>query len=155
MIPIFIVLFILFFICFAFLVFKILKKQLSRVFTENYATLKQKYSTPLYTWRFLSGHLTTKSPLFFWLRSMLKIDVYPDILIVSSLGQGVCLRYDKYKFQQKRLLLNCLVIENLPVHKKHGFSPIIGPIDFGEFTTLNILLSDNKIDTILKLAQSK
>ncbi len=149
------ILFVLFFMCFMFFIFKLLNTQLSCVFTENYAILKQKYPLPLHSWRFLSGCLTTKSIFCFWFRGMLKVDVYPDMLVVSSMGQGVCLPYDKYVFHKKQLLFNDLVIENLPVHKKNGFFPITGPIDFGEFTTLKISLSASKIDTILKLAQNK
>ena len=152
---IFFVLFILFFVCFMYFIFKLLNTQLSRVFTENYAVLKQQYPFPIHSWKFLSGCLTTKSIFCFWFRGMLKVDVYPDMLIVSSMGQGVCLRYDKYTFHKKQLLFNDLVIENLPVHKKNSFSPVIGPIDFGKFTTLKISLSAKKIDTILKLAQDK
>ncbi len=149
--PIFIILFILFFVCFMFLIFKLLKTQLSHVFTEDYDELKQKYPSPLHTWMFLSGYLTTKSIFFgFRFQGLLKVDVYPDMLIVSSMGQGICLHYDKYLPIKEEVPY--LVIENLPVNKKNSFSPFIGPMDFGEFTTLKIGLSAEKIDTILKLA---
>ena len=152
---IFIILFILFFACFAFFIFKFLKMQLSRVFTENYAILKQKYPSPLHTWRFLSGCLTTKSIFCFLFRGMLKVDVYSDMIIVSSMGQGICLRYDKYEFRQERLLLNRLEIDKLPVIRSNNNIPFIGLIDFGKFTTLKIGLSVKKIDIILKLLQNK
>ena len=151
--PIFIILFILFFACFAFFIFKLLKRQLSRVFTEDYSLLKQKYPSPLHTWKFVSGYLTTKSIFCFWFRGMLKVDVYSDMIIVSSMGQGICLRYDKYSFLREKI--SYLVIGNLPVLKKSNFIPFIELIDFGEVTDLKILLSAEEIDTILKLAQNK
>ncbi len=147
---IFIVLFVLFFICFAIFVITIIKKQISRIFTEKYSELKQKYSSPLYTWGGLSGSLSTKyNMLPFIFRGMLKIDVYEKMLIISAIGQGLCVPYAKYALKQKKVLMSYLIIENLPVYGKRGISPI----DFKETTTLEINLSTDKIDTILKLAQ--
>ena len=150
---IYIVLFLLFFVGFAIFVFTMLKRQLSRVFTENYTELKQRFSKPLYTWRFLSGFLNTKSIMPFWFRGMLKIDVYSDMLIVSAVGQGLCIGYNQYILKQKReLFMNCLVIEDLPVQNKSTF--FWGPIDFGKTTYLQIGLSEKKIDIIMDLVRN-
>ena len=147
---IFIALFVLFFICFTVFVITTIKKQVSRIFTEDYSELKQKYPSPLYTWGVLSGSLSTKCNMLpFIFRGLLKIDVYEKMLIISAIGQGLCVPYAKYALKQKKALMSYLVIENLPVYGKRGISPI----DFKQTSTLKINLSADKIDTILKLAQ--
>ena len=146
--------FMLFFACFLIFILVMIKKHLSRVFTEKYSVLKQQYPSPLYTWGGLSGSLSTKWIFPFIFRGMLKIDVYEKMIIVSSIGQSICLPYDKYIFTQKQQMsLNNLIIENLPVYDKRKYFPFLGPIDFSETTTLRITLTKNKINTILSLAQ--
>ncbi|MBP5404043.1 MAG: hypothetical protein J6Y17_03010 [Elusimicrobiaceae bacterium] len=153
---IFLILFVSFAVCFAIFVLKVIKAQIARVFTENYAKLKQIYPTPLHTWGGLTGSLSTKWITNLQFRGTLKIDVYADMLIVSAMGQGLCLRYDQYVFKQKQVLfLHYLVVENLPVQGKSSTAAFTGPIDFGQLTTLQVLLSVKKIDTIIKLAQDK
>lgn len=147
---IFIALFVLFFICFAIFVITFIKKQISRVFTEKYSELKQKYPSPLHTWGGLSGSLSSKYNMFPWIiRGLLKIDVYERMLIISTMGQGLCVPYAKYALKRKKELMNYLLIENLPVYGKSDISLI----DFKKTSTLEIILSADKINIILKLAQ--
>ncbi len=127
---------------------KMIRMEVSRVFTENYKELRQIYSKPLKTWRFLTGFLSTKGVSPFLFKGTLKVDVYLDMLIVSAIGQGICLHYGQYVFKQKRILFsNYLIVENLPVQERGN--NILG---FGKFSTLKISLSAKKIDMILKLA---
>ena len=149
------VLVVAFVVWFALFVLKMLKAQIASVFTENYAELKRIYPIPLHTWKGLTGSLSTQSLIAFQFKKTLKIDVYADMLIVSAMGQGLCLHYDQCVFKQKQvLLLRYLIIENLPVQgsSRKGFT---GLIDFGHLTTLQVLLSASQIDTIVKLAQGK
>ena len=133
-----------------------LKAQVARVFTQDYKELKRLYPAALHTWGGLTGSLSTKWITNFQLKRTLKIDVYADMLIVSAMGQGLCLRYDQYVFKQKQvLLLNYLIIENLPVQAKTNTDSFAGPTDFAPLTTLQVLLPAQKIDTIVKLSQDK
>ena len=150
---VYIMLFFLFFVSFAIFVFKLIKIQLSRVFTENYTDIKRRLPKPLYTWRFLSGYLSTKSIIPFRFKGILKIDVYSNMLIVSAMGKGLCIAYDQYVFKQKReLFINCLIIEDLPVQNKSTFFK--GPIDFGKTSNLQIGLSEKNTNIIMNLVQS-
>jgi len=151
---VFIILFLSFAIWFATFVLKTLKAQISRVFTHDYKELKQTYPTPLYTWGGLTGSLSTKWITNFQFRRTLKLDVYEDMFIVSALGKGLCVRYDQCIFKRKQVLfLHYLVVENLPVQGKSSSPAFTGPTDFGQLTNLQILLSSNKMNIILKLAQ--
>lgn len=129
--------FLLVIIGFVFLYFIIAKTFLP----DKYSELKQKYPCPLHSYSWLLGYF--KFELFFQMWP-LKIDVYEKMIIVSALGQGVCLPYDKYIFEHKKFLYYpYLVVKTLP--------------EFGEYqeeteTILKIALSVDEINTILSLA---
>ena len=131
------------------------RKQLSRVFTQNYKELRKIYPTPLYTWRFLSGDLCTKrwyNNLTF--KASLKLDVYNDMLIVSEYGKGLCLRYDQCVLKHTQaFLFHDLVFKNLPVQEQSTSSAFIGRIDLGHRVDLRVCLSEKKLNIILKQAQ--
>jgi len=153
---VFIILFLSFGVWFATFILKMLRAQISRVFTQNYKELKQIYSSPLYTWGGLTGYLSNKGARPFKFTRTLTLDVYPDMLIVSAMGQGLCLRYDQWIFKQKQELFGLyLVIENLPIQGKSNCNGFYGPMDFNQLTTLQVCLSAQKIDIIVKLSQNK
>ncbi len=133
----------LFIIGFVFLFF-IITKKVSSVLPEKYSLLKQQYPNPLYSYGWLSGRIKLGLvPLNF--QGLLKIDVYEKMVIVSSLGQGLCLPYDKYIFEQKQFLFyHYLIVKTLSESGGYQEKPK---------TILEIKLSSNKINTILSLAQ--
>lgn len=143
-IPLFIIgcVFISFIIVFSF--FIIIKLSALIVLPEKYSELKQKYPYPLHGYSCLSGSLKFGLiPLYF--RGFLKIDVYEKMIIVSSMGQGLCLPYDKYIFEQRQILFyHALVVKTLSEDDK-GYKQKSKSI-------LEIHLSQDKIDTILHLA---
>lgn len=78
-------------------------------------------------------------------RGFLKIDVYEKMIIVSSVGQGLCLPYDKYIFEQRKFLFyHTLIVKTLSEDDK-GYKQKSRSI-------LEINLSQEKINTILQLA---
>lgn len=151
-----IALFLSLFIWFASLVLKVLKEQIARIFTQDYKELKQMYPAPLHAWGGLTGSLATRRIADFQLRGTLKLDVYKDMLIVSTLGKGLCLHYDTYVLKQKKALFgHYLVIENILVQNKSSGSFFVGVADFGSSTNLQILLPEDKRTILLKLAQKE
>lgn len=135
--------FILFFLCFWVFVLFIIRKIMSSVFTEKYSLLKQIYPYPLHSYGWLSGRF--KGMISVRFNGLLKIDVYENMIIVSSLGKGVCFPYNEYIFEHKQILFyNALVVKTLPKYDEDQEEPK---------TILEIKLSSNKINTILSLAQ--
>jgi len=143
-IPLFIIgcIFIPFIILFSF--FIIIKLSALVVLPEKYSELKQKYPYPLHSYGCLSGYLKFGlMPVRF--RGFLKIDVYEKMIIVSSVGQGLCLPYNKYIFEERQILFyHTLVVKTLSEDDK-GYKQKSRSI-------LEIHLSQDKIDTILHLA---
>ena len=145
------IIFVLLFFAF---IFYLLKMQISRVFTEKTSALRKKFPSPLKTFTGLTGSLSTKSIMDFRFKGLLSLEVHPEMIIVSSVGNAVCLRYGQYVFEKKNsMLASCLVIKDLPVQGEN-FVPFIGPLGFKDRTTLKIYLSSSAIDEILELAQS-
>lgn len=134
----------LFIIGFIFLFFIIIKTLPALVLPEKYSLLKQKYPYPLHSYILLSGCFKSGlMPVRF--RGFLKIDVYEKMIIVSSMGHGLCLPYDKYIFEQRKFLFyHTLVVKTLSEDDK-GYKQKSRSI-------LEIRLSQEKIDTILQLA---
>lgn len=142
-------------------VWSALKKQVTRVFPDNYSELSHKWGTQglLNKYRGLSGYLTTQTPervfpnMSFRFRGLLKLDVYESMLLVSALGQGVCIPYTQYSIKKEDGFISYLVIENLPVSQ--GADSVISgsSLDFDKTTTLKIMLPKKKIDFILSFVQ--
>ena len=135
----------LFIIGFIFLFFIIIKTLSALVLPEKYSELKQKYPYPLHSYGWLSGCFKSGLvPVRF--QGLLKIDVYENMIIASSLGQGVCLPYNEYIFEERQILFyHALVVKTLPEDDK-GYKQKSRSI-------LEIKLSSQKINTILSLAQ--
>ena len=129
--------------------FKWVRARIARVFTQNYEELKQLYPTPLYTWK-VWGVFFHSDP---WnidgypVRRIFKLDVYEDMLIVSTGRKGACLRYDQCVLKyEKALFGHWLDIEILPVQEKSEGAPS-GPTE-----NLRLDMSTDKINIILQLA---
>ena len=133
------------------IVFKIIQIKLSSVFIEKYSEIKKQHPAPLYTWRWLSGALG-KAPFNFRINNLLKVDVYPYMLIVSALGRAICLPYDRYVFKHEKILfINYLIVEELPLYDGGIFSSLRPS---GRTTELKIFISAKKIEKILALVRN-
>ena len=149
------IIFVIFVLLFFAFIFYLLKMQVSRVFTEKKSALRKMFPSPLKTFTGLTGSLSTKSIMDFRFKGLLSLEIHPEMIIVSSVGNAICLRYGQYVFERKKgLLTSCLVIKDLPV-QGGNFIPFIGPLGFKSKTTLKIYLSSSAIDEILELAQSR
>ncbi len=137
-------------------IFYTFKSQVACVFTEKYSQLRKIYPTPLYTWRHLSISLKTEGFADFNIRGYVKGEVYSDQLILSVMGQGLCLPFDRLKFQQGRILFqNYLLIENLPVKQKTESLVVDNVFKFGRETSIRVFLPMKKINLILQLQSKK
>jgi len=141
-------------ICFVVFILQMLNKTILRIFPEKYEELKHAYPDPLKKWKSKSSYFTAqgKSKGLGW-RSALTIDVYADMLIVSTMGQGLVLPYDQYVFCPKNVwVFRSLVIENIPVHNTTHPTFLDSFVKLDETTSLELLLSTDQIDYILNLA---
>lgn len=138
---------------FFFIVFKILQVKLSCVFREKYSEIKRQHPNPLKTLRWRSGSLGAGWPFNFRINNMLKVEIYPYMLLVSAVGRALCLPYDRYIFIHKQMLfMHYLLIENVPMKNQGIFSIFFGS---GKTTIFKIFLSAKEIKTILELAHQK
>ncbi len=138
-------------VMFFFIKLKIIQEQISCVFIEKYSEIKKQHPFPLKTWRWKTGNLGKKYGLRLQINFLLKVEVYPYMLLVSTLGRVICLPYDYYIFQCKRFILNYLLIERIPV-REGGIIYLLNGCD--KFTELRIYLSSSKINTILEIANN-
>ncbi|MBQ9578288.1 MAG: hypothetical protein IJR28_02015 [Ottowia sp.] len=138
----------------AVLVWMLLKQGIARIFTEHYATLRQSLPPPLETYKWASGGLRTKGAPLRW-NHTLRLGIYPDMLLASSMGQALRLPWRQHDFTRRT---SSLVIDHLPVREKSsaGFFP--NPLDFGQETTFTIQLSKKRLDfieTLIKQARGE
>ena len=138
------------------------KKDIARVFPEDYKTLKQSHPYPRQTFRFVSGSLRAKTVLPFHFRgeqmqfpnslrcrATLKLDVYSHMLVVSTMGQALCLRYGEHVFKRERFgPFHALSVADLPVREKTDAEFFPNPVDFDRTTTLTLQLSKKRLDAI-------
>lgn len=139
-------------VMFFFIKFKIIQEQISYVFAEKYSEIKKLHPFPLKTWRWKTGNLGKKYGFRFQINFLLKVEVYPYMLLVSTLGRAICLPYDHYVFQSKRFILTHLLVERVPV-REGGLIYLLNGHD--KFTDLRIFLSSSKINTVLEIANNK
>lgn len=127
---------------FLFLCFIMAKTFSATFLPDKYSELKQKYPYPLHSYSWLSGNF--KFGLLSFRMRPLKIDVYEKMIIISAIGQGLCLPYNKFIFEQKQILFShVLVVKTLPESSEYQEkSKTILEIAF---------LSEDKINTILSL----
>ena len=138
----------LFFVGFYLLVISIVRAKISRAFTDKYSQIKKLHPNPLKTWRWCNGSLGRVR-----IKNLLKVEVYPYMLLVSVLGRAICLPYNQYVFKHEEILfMNCLLIEKVPLQKGGAFTVFNG---HENFTDLKIYLSSKKIQTILELANQR
>ena len=136
-----------FVVTFFFIVFKIIQAQMAYVFTEKYSEIKKQHPLPLKTWRW-------KICSIGWERASscigVKVEVYPNMLLVSALGQALSIPYDQYtlKYEQS-FIKNALLIEKVPLYQG-GILYIMNGCH--NCTNLRIFLSSRKIKTILEIA---
>jgi len=136
-----------------FIIFKIIQEKLSCIFTEKYSEIKKQHPRPLKTLRWRSGSLGAGWPFNFRINNMLKVEIYPYMLLVSAVGRALCLPYDRYIFFHKQMLfMHYLFIENVPMKNQGIFSIFFGS---GETTVFKIFLSAKEIKEILELAHQK
>lgn len=144
-----VILFFLVAIPFMILVWDTIKKHISRVFPQDYKALKRSHPNPLKEFVFLNGsigHLNCKGSL--------KLLVYPDKLIVGTMGKGLCLDYFAYSFTREDFLfLHYLVVGPLQVQAPKSGSGFWGFLDFKKDTNLKIQLSAADIDFIFHLVR--
>ena len=90
-----------------FIVFMIIRARISRVFTEKYSEIKKQHPAPLKTWRWKTGAIGRTSSVFrFRISNLLKVEVYPYMLLVSALGRAICLPYSRYQFKHEKFIFN-------------------------------------------------
>ena len=148
-----------------FLILSSFKQDIARVFPEDYKTLKQAHPYPLKTFRFVSGSLRAKTvlPLRFRgeriqfpntlrCKGTLKLDLYSHMLVVSTLGRAICLRYGEHDFKREQFgFFSSLSVANLPVREKSGAELFPNPVEFDRTTTLTVQLSPKRLDDIAAL----
>jgi len=104
----------LLFACFMIAVYIIMKIQLPRIFPEKYKDLKQKFPSPIKTLECVDGRF--KGIFIIPISGIMKIDVYPEMLIVSLEGRAILVRYDKNMISGEwGTIRNYLLIENIPI----------------------------------------
>lgn len=153
-----------FFILFFVVVWSVMRALISRVFTDNYKELKRLYPHPVKRFRFLSGRIHYKSSSI-QLKGSLKLDIYPDKLIASTLGKALCLDYFSYSFTSHHFMFyHSLVVSPLnngeperpPLPAAHGSfleSKLAGLMQKSENALLTVSLSKKNVDYILQLVQ--
>ncbi len=139
------------FLCFVitvfFIVFKMIQVQMAYVFTEKYSEIKKQHPLPLKTWRWKLCSIGWRRADF---NIGVKVEVYPDMLLVSALGQALCIPYDRYTLKhEKSLIANALLIEKVPLYQG-GILYIMNGCH--NRANLRIFLSSRKIKTILEIA---
>ena len=142
------------------------KQDIARVFTEDYAEIRRAHPHPLHSYRFVSGRLRTKTVLPFRFRgrplefpnalhcrATLRLDLHPDMLVVSTMGQALRLPYARRTFKHEQCgFLHTLSVENLPVREKPAAERFPNPVDFDTTTTLTLQLGKGRIARIEALA---
>lgn len=135
------------FIVWMIVVLYILKCLISRVFPDDYSVWKNNYPRPLKKLTFLNGHIG-----LFKCNGVLRLDIYPDKLVVGALGKALCLDYSSYLFEEKTLLFfHALKVEGIRIHKTGGLGSLIGLFSSDDTTHLVVQLSKKDIEMIFDL----
>ena len=128
----------------------LLAKQIGRVFSLPYKNFRRSLPNTLYVWHGKSGHLSGKTANGFRFKGLLKIEVFVDGLLVSTLGQALWLPFAQYKFTVTKQLLqrSSISTDNIPVRP----TPMLFGFDYFYSTTaLSIFLPQSGCEEILRL----
>ena len=132
------------------LVLYCIRTLVARVLPDSYKVLKKSNSRPLRELKGLSGCIGRLG-----CKGVLRLDIYPDKLIVGVLGQALCLDYLSYSFEETSFLLfHGLKVWPVQIYKTKGFSLFgifIWLLSFKDTTEIRIWLSKKDVALILDL----
>ena len=145
-------LFLFCFIGFFVWVFTLLKKQLGRVFPHTYKTYRPTLPQAVNVWRRRSGYLHTRIPTGLRLNGLIKVELFPNGLLISALGKVLWLSFDTYKFTVSSFCgLSILSVDNIPVQPIPLF---FGFNFFSPTTTLTLWLPEKACEEILRMQEA-
>lgn len=132
-------------------VLTLLKRQLGRVFPHTYKTYRPTLPQAVNVWRGRSGNLHTRIPTGFRLNGLIKVELFPNGLLVDVIGKALWLPFGTYKFTVSSFCgLSILSVDNIPVQ------PIPLFLRFNFFpptTTLTLRLPKKACEEILRLQE--
>ena len=129
------------------LIWYILRASVSCFLPNDYKELRRLFPNPLKKLRFLGGNIGSIK-----CKNTLKLDVYYDKLIVSTMGKALCLDYFSYSFTRSDFAFSHSLIVG-PVQPNNLNNNWLSWMQTKEDINITIYLSKKNLDFILTLVQ--